>query len=410
MNNLLKGSFGLMKQLNISSILEIIRVKGAISRAEIAEISGLTPASVSKITKKLIQTGIIEESGFGESSGGRPPVLLSLNPEAGYIVGVNLGTDYLEVILSDLEAKSLDYSSHRINKISKDQVLNSLLEQIENIINKNNIDKKDIIGIGMAVHGLVNKKTGYSIYAPHYSWENVPLKDLVENKFNIPTFIDNDVRAMALGEKWFGRAADINNFITVNISNGIGSGIIINEKLYYGADYTAGEFGHILVDNDGPRCSCGNYGCLESLASNKAIVKKAEKLIKQGAKTKIVNLIDGDLEKLNTKIVCEAANKNDEPAQQILKEIGRYLGIGISTLINILNPEMIVIVGEIIRAKEYVFEAINETIDSRALGNSADRIQLVATTLNEKAALVGGVTLVLKELFNKHNLLNESKF
>ncbi|PRX22459.1 MarR family transcriptional regulator [Orenia metallireducens] len=407
MNGLLKGSFDLMKQLNISVILEVIRTKNAISRADIAEITGLTPASVSKITKDLMERGFIQESGLGESSGGRPPVLLTLNPKAGYVIGVNLGPGFLEIVLTDLEANILAESHERLEKIDQDYILESLFTLIENIISNNKIAKEDIIGIGMAVHGVVNSQTGISVFAPHYHWKDVAIKDLIEEKFDIPTFIDNDVRAMALGESWFGVAKGIDNFITINISNGIGSGIMIGGKLHYGVDYSAGELGHTIVDNDGPKCSCGNYGCLESLASNTVIVERARKLIKQGVQTGITSLVKGDLAKLTTTTVCNAANQGDDLAQQLLKDIGRYLGIGITNLLNILNPRMIVIVGDIVKAKSYVFSAILETVEVRALETIAKDTKIVATDLGKNAATIGGVTLVLKELFKGAKLLEK---
>jgi len=407
MNGVLKGSFDLMKQLNISVILEVIRTKKAISRADIAEITGLTPASVSKITKDLMKRGFIQESGLGESSGGRPPVLLTLNPKAGYVIGVNLGPGFLEIILTDLEASILAESHERLEKIDQDYILERLFTLIENIISNNKIAKDDIIGIGMAVHGVVNSQTGISVFAPHYHWKDVAIKGLIEEKFDIPTFIDNDVRAMALGESWFGVAKGIDNFITINISNGIGSGIMIGGKLHYGVDYSAGELGHTIVDNDGPKCSCGNYGCLESLASNTVIVERARKLIKQGIQTEIISLVNGDLNKLTTTTICEAANQGDELARQILKEIGRYLGIGITNLLNILNPRMIVIVGDIVKAKSYVFSAILETVEVRALETIAKDTKIVATDLGENTATIGGVTLVLKELFKGAKLLEK---
>ncbi|GAB6098357.1 ROK family protein [Halanaerocella petrolearia] len=401
-----KISFELMKQLNVSLIMECIREKGPISRADIAEITDLTPASVSKLTKKLINKDFIQESGLGKSSGGRPPVLLELNPEAGYIIGVNLGPEILEVIITNLEAEILISNSKNLENLEQDYVLEELFDLIHLTIKESKIEQEVLIGIGMAVHGLVNSETGVSLFAPHYNWKDVPVKKLIEDEFNLPTFIDNDVRAMALGEQWFGIAKKTDNFITINISNGIGSGIVIDDQLYQGFNYSAGEIGHIVVDNDGPRCSCGNYGCLESLASNPQIVNRAQKVIKQGAKTKILELANNKLDNITVKTVCLAANQGDEIAQQILKEVGRYLGMGIAYLLNILNPEIIVIVGDIIMAQDYVFDSIKETINIKSLDVPAQNIEILSTKLDNQAATIGGVTLVLKELFTGPDLVD----
>ena len=404
-----KINFELMKQANVSLIMECIREKGSISRADIAQITGLTPASVSKITKDLIEQNLIKENGYGQSSGGRPPVLLELNASAGYIIGVDLGPEILEVIITDLEADLLISNHEDLDNLEQDYVLNELIDLIHLTIKESEINKEELIGIGMAVHGLVNSETGISLFAPHYHWREVPIKELIEEEFKLPTFIDNDVRTMALGERWFGKAQNFDNFITVNVSNGIGSGIVIDGELYQGSNYSAGEIGHIVVDNDGPQCSCGNYGCLESLASNPMIVKRAQKLIKQGAQTKICSLVDGDLEAITAADISKAANQGDEVAQEVLKETGRYLGIGLAYLINILNPELIIVVGEIIKSKDYIFKYIEEVIESKALEVPAQQVNIAATDLGEQAATIGGVTLVLKELFAGPELLNEQK-
>ncbi|MBM7556662.1 ROK family transcriptional regulator [Halanaerobacter jeridensis] len=402
-----KVSFELMKQANVSLIMECIREKGPISRADIAQITGLTPASVSKITKNLISNDYIKEHGYGQSSGGRPPVLLELNAAAGYIIGVDLGPEILEVSITDLEANVLISNNEDLENLEQNFVLDELMNLIHLTMEASKIDKKEVIGIGMAVHGLVNSETGISIFAPHYHWKEVPIKEIIEDEFGLPTFIDNDVRAMALGERWFGRAQKSDNFITVNVSNGIGSGIVIDGELYQGTNYSAGEIGHIVVDNDGPQCSCGNYGCLESLASNPKIVKRARKLIKQGAQSKISTLVDNNLDEITVTDICKAANEEDEVALEVLKETGRYLGMGLAYLINILNPELIIIVGKIVKSKDNIFQYIEEVIESKALEVPAKRVNIVATALGEQAATIGGVTLVLRELFTGPELLED---
>ena len=407
MDNMIRGSFDLLKQLNVSMILQCIRKHGSISRAELAKRTGLTPASVSKITKELMKRGFIYESGMGKSNGGRPPILLDLNAQAGYIIGVNLGPEFLEVVVTDLEAEILTSVGEKLENLSKDYVLDELYELIRQVMAKSEIEQDDFIGIGMAVHGLVNNKTGVSIFAPHYHWENVKIKELIEAEFGLPVFIDNDVRAMALGESWFGAAQNNDNFIVINISNGVGAGIVINGELYSGSSYSAGEIGHMVVDNSGPKCSCGNYGCLESLVSDLRLINKAQKLIKQGVETKIIELANNNLAEITVEIICQAANKGDETAQHLLKEAGRYLGIAISYLLNILNPELVVIVGGVIKAEDYVFKSIKEIINNKALKLSAKSVSLLSTNLAEKAATIGGATLVLEELFKESELLEE---
>lgn len=402
MSKVLKGSFELMKQLNISAVLNVLRTGGKMSRAEIADITGLTPASVTNITKLLMNAGYLNETGIGESSGGRPPVILELIPEARYVIGVNIGVGLIEAVITNLDAKIIIKKSIEIRDRAEDKeyrlVLNKLSSMINEIIEESTIEKDKIMGIGIAMHGIVNTSTGISEYAPYYNWKKVQISKAIEEVFQCPVYIDNDVRAMALGESWFGSAKGIDNFITINISNGIGAGIIIDNKPYYGVDYSAGEIGHIVVDVDGPKCICGNYGCLESIASNKSLVKKAVKLIKQGTETQILKSKQ-DVEEVTITDICDAAEHGDETAITLLKEAGSYIGLVISNLVNTLNPMQVVMVGEIMLSNEYALGSIKATVKKVGFQLPAQRAKIIQSALGNDAAVIGAATLVLQEVF-----------
>ena len=362
MNKVVKGSFELMKQMNVSAVLKIIRDNGSLSRADVAKITGLTPASVTNITKILIEDGYLVECKIGESSGGRPPIILELNPNARYVIGVGIGVGVIDVVITNLSAHI-------------------------------------ILSAGVALHGIVNAKTGISIYSPYYDWKDKDIKKALENELNLNVYVDNDVRAMALGESWFGITKNIGNFVTLNISNGIGAGIIINSKPYYGVDFSAGEIGHIVVDGDGEKCNCGNYGCLETVSSNNNITKKTIKLIKQGANS-ILKDIKEDINDLTIDDICYAAKLEDELAISIIKESSRYIGIAITNLINILNPTAIVVVGEIFENTFYAIETLNEIVKNRGMKLSSENVKIIKSMLGRDAAVVGASTLVIQELFN----------
>lgn len=402
MSKILKGSFELMKQLNIAAVLKVLRTGGKLSRAEIAEITGLTPASVTNITKFLISAGYLKETGIGESSGGRPPVILELNTEARYVIGVELGVGVIEVVIANLDAKITVKKTAEIQDKAEEKiyskVLHKLIAMISEVIEESAIEKDKIMGIGLAVHGVVNTSAGTSEFAPYYNWKKVSISQDVKETFGYPVYMDNDVRAMALGESWFGSARGIDNFITINISNGIGAGIIIENKPYYGVDYSAGEIGHIVVDVDGPKCNCGNYGCLESIASNKSLVKKAIKLIKQGTETKILKG-KKDVEDITIEDICEAAEYGDEVAISLLREAGRYIGLVISNLVNTLNPMQVVMVGETMSSNQYAFESIKATVKKVGFELPAQKTKILQSTLGNDAAVIGAVTLVLQEVF-----------
>lgn len=406
MSKVLKGSFELMKQLNIAAVLNVIKNNGSLSRADIAKLTGLTAASISNITKQLIENNYLIERGMGESSGGRPPIILELNPDARYVIGVNIGVGSIDVVITNLTGNILlgKEVTVPVNESSKDIVLEKLIKLINEVKVCSKIDSDKIIGIGFAMHGVVNVKTGVSEYAPYYNWINVNLKDELQSRFDYPIFIDNDVRAMAIGESWFGVAKDISNFVIINVSNGVGAGIIIDNKLYYGVNYSAGEIGHIVVDVDGTKCNCGNYGCLETVVSNNNIVKKAIKTIKQGSDSLLINLKD-NIEELTIDDICKAAEVNDEVAVAVLREASRYLGIGISNLINILNPQKIVVVGDIFEVNQHVIETLKETVNKRSMKLPNKNIGIIKSDLGKEAAVIGAASLVIRELFNGNEYL-----
>ena len=401
MSKVLKGSFELMKQLNIAAILKVIRDNGSLSRADIAKLTGLTPASVTNITKFLLEDKYLIESKIGESSGGRPPIILEINPNARYIIGVSIGIGNIEVVITNLNAevvfrKAIEVQEERYNK---ELIFNELIKLINEVVKESEIENTEILGIGIALHGIVNVKEGISKYSPYYAWENVDIKGILEEKLNYPVYVDNDVRAMAIGESLFGVSKGISNFITISISNGIGAGIIINNIPYYGVDYSAGEIGHVVVEGDGDKCNCGNYGCLETVASNNNITKKAIKLIKQGTNS-VLKELKADINQLTIEDISEAAKLEDELAISIIKEAARYIGIAITNLINILNPTSIVVVGEIFENTFYAIETLNEIVKNRGMKLSSENVRIIKSMLGRDAAVVGATTLVIQEIFN----------
>lgn len=404
MSEVLKGSFELMKQLNVSAVLRVIRDNGSLSRAEIAKLTGLTPASVTNITKILIEDKFLIESKIGESSGGRPPIILELNPDARYVIGIGIGVGVIDVVITNLSAKIISKKSMIIGDERYDYnlVFAELVNLINEVIELSNIERKNILGAGVALHGIVNAKSGESIHSLYYGWKNINIKKRLEEELQLTVYVDNDVRAMALGESLFGATKDISNFVTLNISNGIGAGIIINNTPYYGVDFSAGEIGHIAVELDGDKCNCGNYGCLETVASNNNITKKAIKLIKQGVSSSLIKDID-NINNLTIEDICNAAKNGDEMSITILKEAARYIGIAITNLINILNPTAIVVVGEIFENTTYAIDTLSEIVKNRGFKLSSENVRIIRSLLGRDASVIGAATLVIQEIFNGIN-------
>lgn len=405
MSKIVRGSFELMKQLNVSAVLKVIKDNGSLSRADIAKLTGLTPASVTNITKFLIEDNFLVESKIGESSGGRPPIILELNPNARYVIGVGIGVGVIDVVITNLSANIIIKKSMIVEdeRYDYDLVFSKLVNLINEVVCSSKIYKDKILGVGVALHGIVDARTGLSIHAPYYGWKNKNIKEKLEEELGLTVYVDNDVRAMALGESWFGATKDITNFVTLNISNGIGAGIIINNNPYYGVDFSAGEIGHIVVEADGDKCNCGNYGCLETVASNNNIIRKTIKLIKQGVNSSLIKDVD-DINNLSIEDICKAASDGDEVSITILKEAARYIGVAITNLINILNPTAIVVVGEIFENTAHTIESLSEIVKNRGLKLSSENVKIIRSLLGRDAAVVGASTLVIQEIFSYKNI------
>ncbi|KGG79858.1 transcriptional regulator [Caloranaerobacter azorensis H53214] len=384
------------KNTNQSLVLNTVRQKGPISRAEIARITGLTPPTVTNITAKLLKYQLIVEYKIGESSGGRRPLLLKMNPDAINVIVIYVGPNRLIGYLSSGDINVLKRQSYEITRFSKEEIIELMFTVISNLKENSNAE---VPGIGVVMHGPVKSEEGISIFAPNLGWRNVPIKYIIENKFHIPVFVENDVRTMTLGELYYGSARGKNSMIFLNIGYGIGSAIILDGKLYRGCSDSAGEVGHTTIDVSGPKCSCGNYGCFEAMASERALVKYVVKDIKEGRKSLVEDMVNGNLEYVTPEIIYEAAHQGDLLAQQYLLKIARYIGIALANIINTFNPELIILGGGIVKAKSIIKETIIDMIKQRALESSYKVSKIQFSNMGEEAVFKGAVDIVMSNIF-----------
>jgi N-acetylglucosamine repressor len=374
-----RGTFQLMKSVNKSIILNKIRTSEPISRAQIAKQTKLTPPTVSSIVKELIEQDMVRESDLGESKGGRKPTMLLINHEAFYVIGVDAGPDSIHCILTNLSGEIIDRAESKLEaNLSNAKFLEILINSIHVLFRSiNNRDK--IIGIGVAMHGVVEVGTGTSLIAPNLKLSNIPIKTELEKEFGLLVKVENDARAMALGESWFGDHGELTSMMAVNLGLGVGAGIVLNGKLYHGAENIAGEIGHMAIDMNGDVCECGNPGCLQTFVSGPAIAKRANR--KTGEE------------------VFQLATSGDQDAIEVLGETGLILGIGLTNLIHIINPELVVIGGGVSKSSAFILPTILSTIEKRALTMKAKRTRIVISELGDDATLLGAVALLLVELF-----------
>jgi len=369
----------LVKIKNRNLILRLIYERGSISRQEISRLIGLTPATVTNITGELLEKGFITElSNFREkSSAGRKAVPLAINPTAGYVIGVDIRPKIVRMSISDLLGRLSNIESFPYNS-NRDELIETLVEKLQVLT-----EDRDILGIGIGVPGLVDSSSGEVKISPNLGWKNLNLSGPIEKSLRIPVTVENNVRVMALGERWFGKGKKSDNFILVYVSLGVGSGIVISGKIYKGINNSAGEIGHTVVSEDGDLCNCGKKGCLETFASARAIVKnfKGTSLDE-----------DSDIEEIKS-----AIEKGDKRAIEIVNRAGHYLGVGISNLVNILDPEMIILAGRVIRLGKTLLEPMRESLESRLF--STNKIRIEISELGKEIGLYGASALALEKFF-----------
>ncbi|MFZ5823989.1 MAG: ROK family transcriptional regulator [Bacillota bacterium] len=391
----------LIRAINKQRVLRLIRSAGAISRADLAEQTGLTRPTVSAVVAELLEEGWVEELGTGESSGGRPPILLRFNPQARWVIGAELGAGHVRAIMSDLSGNVVRRVKYRVEStdpmVEIDRVEAAVRELIETMPQTRL--PIPVAGVGLGITGLVDKKVGLWRYSPHFDVTDLPVVELLERRLVLPVWIENDARAMAWGERSFGAARGVDNLCFIRVGVGLGAGIIIGGELYGGAHEGAGEIGHTIVLENGPRCRCGSDGCLETLASAVAIARRARERLRAGESSLVLQLAGGEIESVIATTVIEAAEAGDPLARETLAEAGRYLGLGIGSLVNLLNPAMVVVGGGTSRAGEWLLAPLRAAATSRALPTVREKIPIVQTALGEDSGPLGGAALVIEELF-----------
>ncbi|MGP4039412.1 ROK family transcriptional regulator [Gracilibacillus sp. D59] len=389
-----RGSFQWMKSINKSIILNKIRTAGSISRAQIAKETQLTPPTVGTIVKELLEQGLIQESQLGVSQGGRKPTMLVLNTKGFHIIGIDVGPSDIRFVISDLSGEVIDENAQEIiQELQKDSFLNMLTTGVEQLITKHS--SLQFIGIGVAMHGVVDSEQGISIFAPNLNLRNIPIKDHLEARFDMNVKVENDAKSLALGEAWFDNQMSNKSMIAVNVGQGIGAGLVIDGKLYSGEHGIAGEIGHMTVDLHGKKCSCGNEGCLQTVASGPAIAEKAVELIEQGYATSLSEY----QETITAEAVHQAAMAGDRLAQNVLMEAGTYLGIALTNLIHVCNPSTIIIGGGVSKADTFILDPIVSTIKTRTISERAQATPVYLSKLGEYGSSLGAVALILSELF-----------
>lgn len=388
------GNVDLVKQLNSAAVYRLIDQQGPISRIQVADVSQLAPASVTKITRQLLERGLIKEVAQQASTGGRRAISLTTEVKPFHSVAVRLGRDYVQFCLYDLGGTELAKDQHDLRYKNQSDLIEGLIVLLKDFINSCQDRIDQLIAIGITLPGLVNPTTGVVEYMPNTDIDNLALGEIVREKFGIECFVGNDVRGMALAEHYFGASQDCQDSILVSVHRGTGSGIIVNGQVFLGFNRNVGEIGHIQIDPLGEQCQCGNFGCLETVAANPAIVQRVKKLLAQGYESSL-----SELEQITIQDVCTHALQGDELAKQSLVRVGNQLGKAIAITVNLFNPQKIVIAGDITAAQEILFPAIQRNVENQSLKTFHSGLPIVASLI-DKQPTMGAFAMIKRAMLN----------
>jgi len=379
------------KEHNTRLVLKTIYNREGISRAEIARLTRLTKTTVSSIVSELIKEGLVEEAGFGATDGGKPPILLNVVDDARYLIGIDLANSEFRGAIVNLRGDIL----HRFNLPVSDLDGGAALELVYTLIEKLFAAADNPIrGIGIGTPGLIDPQNGVIRRAVNLDWRDLPLRRLLEKRYNIPCYIANDCQVAALGEYTFASNSSTSNLVVVKVGRGIGSGIVLNGQLYYGDGYSAGEIGHLVMIEDGETCACGNRGCLETVASTQAIVKRARKIAQNNPKSLLHQFVSTPQD-INTEIVLQAFTAGDNEMHAIVEEAGYYLGIAVANFVGVLNVQHILIAGSLARFGEPLLEPIQQLMRKNSMSIMADKTRVGFSSLGQDIVIKGAASLLL---------------
>ncbi|WP_067582326.1 ROK family transcriptional regulator [Endozoicomonas ascidiicola] len=380
-----------VKERNVSAVYKAIVEHGSISRIQIARQCRLAAGSVTRITRQLMDAGLIVEQEQQTSERGRRAT--SLAPAQGQlqILAARAGRTRLHIGLCDISGKLLAKYSEPLHPHSENEFTEQLLSALKTFLRKQKKQIRCLAGVGITTPGLVNSATGIVTFMPHLSVHNLPLAEHVSNALGIPCYINNFIASMALAEHHFGVTRNVKNSLLVSVHNGVGAGMILDGKLYEGSTLAVGEIGHIQIEPLGARCYCGNFGCLETLVSNSAIEERCHKLLASGVPSTLKARAD-------MTAICKAANKGDKLATDLLKEAAGNLGRAIAMGVNLLRPDKVVLAGEMCQAFDVIHPVIKHCLHTQTVSvNPNLETDVVCSSLYD-SPWYGGFTLVRKAL------------
>jgi glucokinase-like ROK family protein len=390
---------------SLRRVLDAVRLDGIRSRADLAATTGLSRPVVAQRVADLLDRGLLEESGTGPSTGGRPPRSLRLRPDAGHVLVADLGATSIDVAAATLGAELLVHRSEPADiGAGPGVILGRVQTLFAELQRELGVGAGELSGIGIGVPGPVEFRTGRPIAPPIMpGWDRHPIRERFESRFGAPVWVDNDVNVMSVGEWRAGIAKGLRDVVFVKIGTGIGAGLISNGAPHRGAQGAAGDVGHIQVVDEGVVCRCGNIGCLEALAGGAALARDAEVAARSGRSAFLAEALTRD-GALSAETVALGAAHGDVPSVELLQRSGRLVGHMLASVVNLFNPAVIVIGGGVARSGNLLLATIRENVYRRSLPLATTDLQIVLSGLGDRAGVIGAAALVADQLFSREHL------
>jgi N-acetylglucosamine repressor len=377
---------------NTQLILKTIYGYGPISRAEVARVTGLTPPTVSDVVASLIEAGLVDEVGLAPSSSGRRAILLKVVDDSRQLVGIDLSREDFRGALANLRGQISYRKVLPLEGRDGDAALELVYNLVDALVES---AKSPLLGIGIGAPGLVDAANGVLHQSVNLNWRYIPFGNLLEKRYKLPVYMANDCQVSALAMYTFGEHhEDGLPLVVINLEWGVGAGIIVDGQLLHGSPVGAGEIGHITVDANGEKCACGNYGCLETIASSRSIIRKVKTLAENNPRSSLINLV-GDPNKIDMKTIFTALEVGNEDVRQVILEAGQALGIAAANLVGVLGSCRILIRGSVARFGQLLLEPMREEMDRRTLPSLARASELGIATVGPDIVIQGATALIL---------------
>ncbi|HIC88919.1 MAG TPA: ROK family transcriptional regulator [Anaerolineae bacterium] len=380
---------------NRASVFHTLHTHGPLSRREIVRLCGLTEPTVFRITRELLEAGLVRSEGKSRSTGGRRSDILAVDADARQLIGVDVNDRGIQGLVVNLNAQVIVRVSRPVQALGNEPIFAQLCQVIQDLLVAEGVTSERIAGLGVAIPGLVDHVTGQVFDAENLRLTDLPLKERLQAEFDVPIEVENDANVAALGEHRFGAGRGVANMVYVAISAGIGAGIILNGELYRGDHAGAGELGLMVVGVGEQPGEGQNFGILEDTGSGRAIIRYARRRIAAGERTSLLSLVGGDFNRLSVLTICAAATDGDPLAQEVIAQATTYAGIGIANLVNLLDLSLVVLGGTAVGEKGISIEQIRQAAKQFIYPPYLPSVRIQRSELGEENVAIGAASMIL---------------